>query len=217
MNFFRDRKNAGQQLALKLSPFKKDPHAIVVALPRGGVVVGKAIADRLDLPLEITVPRKISLPSHPEFALGAITETGEGFFNEALLRHYNFSLAQIEEQVEKEKKEAQRRLKLYRAGRPPASLKDKTVILVDDGIATGFTTVAALHSLRKQHPKKIILAVPVAPPELKAKMEEQVDTLVVLHFPEPFYAVGRFYADFTQTTDEEVIQLLTSSYEKFPP
>src|SRR5690606_17217684 len=129
---FRNRKHAGELLALKLASYKNDPHAVVVALPRGGVVVGREIARALNLPLEITVPRKITLPSHPEFAIGAITESGEGFFNEKLIHSYDLPQNQIEAQVEKEKAEAKRRLDQYRGKKIPLSFKNKKIILVDD-------------------------------------------------------------------------------------
>jgi putative phosphoribosyl transferase len=208
---FRNRCEAGKLLATQLKAFADNANAIVVALPRGGVVVGFEVAAALNLPLEITCPRKIGAPFNPEFAIGAITETGEGILSEELIEELGISQEYIHEQIEKEKKQAEWRLKHYRQGRKPRTFKDKTILLVDDGLATGATMRAAIKTVRKEGAKKIVMAIPVAPPDTLQKLKAEVDQTICLSAPAGFSAVGQFYDFFEQVSDEEVIELLRQS------
>jgi len=208
---FKDRIEAGQKLAKALEEYKGQKDTIILGLPRGGVVTGFEIAKALELPLDLVVPRKIGAPGNPEFAIGAITEEGEGIFNEGVIRDYEISKEYITRTVEEEKKEAQRRLKTYRGDRPPLDLKEKTVILVDDGIATGLTVRAAIKSVKNRDPKKIVVAVPCGAKDSIDQIKKEVDEVICLHAPIFFGAVGAFYREFPQTTDEEVIELIKES------
>ena len=205
---FKDRQEAGQKLALKLEKFKNRPDVIILGLPRGGVVTAFEIAKALDLPLDLVVPRKIGAPSNPEFGVGAITEDGEGIFNEDVISSYAISQEYIDKEVEKEKKEAQRRLKTYRGSRPSLKLQGKTAVLVDDGIATGLTVRAAIRSAKAKGAKKVIVAVPVTARDSLKMIENEADEVIYLSAPLFFGAVGSFYEVFAQTEDEEVIRLL---------
>ncbi len=208
---FKDRIEAGQKLAKALEKYKGQKDTIILGLPRGGVVTGFEIAKTLELPLDLVVPRKIGAPGNPEFAIGAITEEGEGIFNEGVIRDYEISKEYITGTVEEEKKEAQRRLKTYRGDRSPLDLKDKTVILVDDGIATGLTMRVAIKSVKNKDPKKIVVAVPCGAKDSIDQIKKDVDEVICLHAPIFFGAVGAFYREFPQTTDEEVIELMKES------
>lgn len=203
---FEDRREAGQKLAEALLKYKNQPQTIILALPRGGVVVGFEIAKALNLPLDIIVPRKIGAPENPEYAIGAITETGEGIFNEGEIGQVDKKW--LAREIEREKKEAQRRLKLYRGGRPALNLRGQTVILVDDGLATGLTMRAAMAAVKKQKPAKIVVAVPVAAADTTEIIKKEAGELICLFIPPYFGAVGTFYENFEQTTDEEVINIL---------
>lgn len=205
---FIDRRDAGKKLARALTDYKNDPEAIIIALPRGGVVVGACIAQELHLPLDIVSPRKIGAPHNPEFAIGAITETGHGTFSKEVLETYQISHTYIEKAIEKEKKEAAHRLKIYRGNRPARHLKGKKVIIVDDGVATGSTMFAAIETVKAEQASQIIVAVPVAPPDTLASLQKMVDKVIALYTPANFYAVGQFYQHFDQTSDEEVISLM---------
>lgn len=204
--FFHDRQDAGQKLAQALKKYQNAPQTIILALPRGGVAIGAEIAKMLDLPLDIIVPRKIGAPSNPEYAIGAITETGEGIFNEWEIDRVDKKW--LAREIEKEKKEARRRLKLYRGDRSPLNLPGQTVILVDDGLATGLTMRTALAALKKQGTAKIVVATPVAAADTAEMIKKETDELVCLFIPPYFGAVGSFYENFEQTTDEEVIKIL---------
>lgn len=208
---FKDRVDAGQKLAKALEKYKGRKETLVLALPRGGVVVGFEVARILNLPLDLVIPRKIGAPSNPEFAIGAITEEGEGIFNKEVIRNYGISEEYINKTVEEEKKEAQRRLKTYRGDRPSLNLIGKTVIIVDDGIATGLTMRAAIKSVKNRDPEKIVVAVPCAAKDSVEQIKKEVDEVVCLHTPIFFGAVGAFYQSFDQTTDEEVINLMKKS------
>lgn len=205
---FRDRIDAGRQLAAALKAYKDKKDVIVIALPRGGVVVGAEVSWALGAPLDIVVPRKIGAPGNEEFAIGAIAETGEGIFNDAVIATYGISKDSIAEAVAKERAEAERRMRVYRGNRPPLDLHGKVVLLVDDGIATGLTMKAAVASARKRDAERIVVAVPVGAPDSIDELKKIVDTVVCLHAPEFFGAVGQFYEHFDQTTDEEVIEKL---------
>jgi predicted phosphoribosyltransferase len=208
---FHDRADAGQKLALALQKFKNAKNTIILALPRGGVVVGFETAEELNLPLDIIVPRKIGAPDNEEFAIGAITESGEGIFDQEIISTYDISQDYIDKTVAKEKKEAERRLKTYRGDRPSLELKDKTVIIVDDGIATGSTMRAAIKSVKTKQAKKVIVAVPTSAADSAAEIKKEVDEFICLDIPEYFGAVGAFYEVFIQTEDNEVIELLQKS------
>lgn len=204
---FRDRADAGKQLlkALKDGDY---PRGLVLAVPRGGVVVGAEVARGLGLPMDIIVPRKIGMPHDPEVAVGAVAQDGTAIYDEENLRFLGLTVERLQPWVEKEIAEIERRTALYRGDRKPADWRDRTVILVDDGVATGYTTLAALRSLRRSRPRRIILAVPVAPPEIMANLRDEVDELVCLLTPERFHAVGQFYDEFEQTDDKTVIELV---------
>lgn len=189
---FTDRATAGQQLAQALTKYKNQPTVVVLGLPRGGVVTAAAIAKALHAPLDVVIIRKLGAPGNEEYALGALTEQGTVVGNGA---------ATI---IDKEKRELHRRIQAYRQGRPALVLRNKTIILVDDGIATGLTMQAAIQSIRQQQPKQLIVAVPVAPPDTVSKLRSQVDELIVLYQPDNFMAVGQFYEKFDQVSDEIV-------------
>ncbi len=207
---FRDRVDAGKKLAEKLLNYYQAAEAIVIGLPRGGVPVAYEVASRLNLPLDIVCPRKIGAPFNKELAIGAITETGDGIFNQELINRLKISTDYIKMEVEKEALEAKHRLNTYRSGRPSRHLMGKTVIIVDDGLATGSTMKAAIRSIHNEHPEKIIAAVPVSPLDTLKEVRKVVDEVVYLEAPLYFEAVGQFYNEFSQTTDSEVIKLLSS-------
>lgn len=211
---FHDRKEAGKKLLEKLSHYRDDPNALVLALPRGGVVTAFEIAMGLHLPLDIVVPRKIGAPGNPELAIGAITEDGQGILQSEIIEAYGISPEYISKAIEIEKKEARRRLELYRGDLPPLDLTDKNVLLVDDGIATAATMRAAIASVKAKHPLKVIVAAPVAAPDALEKIHQEADEVVVLDAPFLFMAVSQFYERFPQTTDEEVITLMWKAHKK---
>ncbi len=204
--FFYDRKQAGEKLAQALLSFKGRTDAVVAGLARGGVVVAHALAKMLDLPLDVIVIRKIGAPHNEELALGAIDENGEGLFNQSIIEALGVSEAYLKEEVQRQRLAAKKRLEAY--GRGANAVKEKIVILVDDGMATGASMRAAIHSAKKKGAKKIIVAVPVAPPETVQEIEGDVDAVICLHKPVSFQAVSQFYEKFDQTGDEEVIALL---------
>ncbi|SHF48805.1 Predicted phosphoribosyltransferase [Desulfofundulus australicus DSM 11792] len=205
---FADRADAGRQLAGKLTGACKQK-GIILAIPRGGVVVGAEISRQLDLPLDLVIPRKIGAPHNPEVAIGALTQDGTTVFNHQLLAVLGLKEKDVAGLVEEQRKEIERRLVLYRGDKEYPDYSGRCIIVVDDGIATGYTVIAALRWIRQKfRPEKLILAVPVAPVDSLDRLEKEVDQLVVLMAPEDFYAVGQFYQDFRQVTDREVIQLL---------
>ncbi len=205
---FKDRIDGGKKLAVLLASYKNNPNAIVIGLVRGGMITADQVAQALNLPLDLIVPRKISAPSSPELAVGALTQEGTIVWNNSLLKQLGLTIADLAENIEKEKKESVRRLHLYRDKRLPLNLKDKFVILVDDGIATGATMRAAIASARAQGAKKIIVAIPVSSRDALKKIEKEVDEVVCVTVPEVFWGVGGFYDIFDQTEDEEVIALM---------
>lgn len=210
MEHFIDRIDAGKKLAEKLEKYKGIKNVIVLGLPRGGVVIAFEVAKKLRLPLDIIVVRKIGAPGNPEFAIGAIDENGQGDFNQEIINYYNISKGYLDQTIKSESEEAARRLKTYRGNRKPLELKGKTAIIIDDGIATGSTMFAAVKSAKAKGAKKIIVAIPVAATDSLAslKRERNVNEVVVLSAPSDFGAVGQFYEEFEQTTDQEVIKLL---------
>jgi len=207
---FENRTDAAIQLGQQLkNTIQYDPkNSIVIGLPRGGVVTGYHVADQMHLPLDIVVPRKIGCPGNSEFAVGAITEDGCVDLNHTTLRQLGITERDLEAIIDEERREANRRLKVYRGNRGPLDLKNKTVFLVDDGIATGATIKAAINSLRNKKPERIVVAVPVAPPDTAEKVSKLCDQFVALATPSNFRGVGQFYKAFGQTTDNEVITFL---------
>jgi len=208
---FHNRQEAGQELIPELWQFFGNQDIVILGLPRGGVVVAYEIAQALKITLDIIVPRKIGSPENPEFAIGAITEDGEGIFNRDVIDMYRVPWEYIEKEVARQAKEAARRLKVYRGNRPPLELKDKTVIIVDDGIATGSTMLAAIKSVQCRKAKKIIVAVPVASMDSLAKVKSIVDKVICLQPHLRFGAVGACYEDFGQVQDDEVIEIMNKS------
>jgi putative phosphoribosyl transferase len=205
---FRDRRDAGRLLAAHLSPLKDDPNVIVLGIPRGGVVVAAEVARALNAPLDIFIAHKIGAPFNPELAIGALTSNGDVLLDEDLIDELRLHHDEIRREVESQRGEIARRLALFRKERPPLEVAGKTVVLVDDGVATGSTVLAALRALRKQSPGRLILAIPVGPAETVARLARECDEMVVLATPEPFWAVGRFYLSFDQTEDVQVVDLL---------
>jgi|HubBroStandDraft_4_1064222.scaffolds.fasta_scaffold122250_2 putative phosphoribosyl transferase len=208
---FKDRRDAGKQLAQRLSRYKDQKDLIVLGLARGGMVTAHELASHLHLPLNVIVVRKIGAPNNEELALGAIAEHGEGIFNEHLITILGIPRDELQKEVERQTKILKERLNLYRGESPAPSLKEKTVILVDDGIATGASMRVAIQSVRDAGAKKIVLAVPVAAPDSLHKIQKEVDEVVCLSSPIFFEAVGAFYRMFEQTSDDEVIHLLANS------
>jgi putative phosphoribosyl transferase len=205
---FQNRQQAGQKLAKNLQQYKsKNP--IILGIPRGGVVVAHEVAKALQAPLDVIVARKIGAPLQPEFAIGAIAPGGISVFNQESVRYFSLNKQDLNVLVSREQQEMERRIELYRAGRKKLDLKNQTVIVIDDGLATGLTALAAVRSVKKAGAKEIILAVPVAAADTIRKMQPEVDKIICLTASEDFGAVSRFYADFPQTSDEEVIGLLS--------
>jgi len=208
MALFKDRRDAGKQLAQELSAYAGRSDVIVLALPRGGVPVAYEVARALNAPLDIFIVRKLGLPGHEELAIGAIASGGVRVLNEDIVRALNIPQAMIDAVARRELQELERRERAYRGNRPPPDVRGRTVILIDDGLATGASMRAAVAALRAQNPARIVVAVPTAAPETCAAFESEVDEIVCAMTPEPFYGVGRWYEDFSQTTDEEVRALL---------
>ncbi len=214
---FTDRKEAGQYLAAALKELHLES-PVVLAVPRGGVPVGFEVARALNAPLDIVVVRKLGAPGQHELGLGAIVDGDhpQSVLNEEIIRELDVSPEYLEAEIESELKEIRRRQNAYRKGRAPADLGGRTVIVVDDGIATGGSIRAALRGVRRMGPKKLVLAVPVAPPEAIESMRSEADKIVCLETPELFFAIGEFYEDFSQTSDEEVIKLLEAAHRRDP-
>jgi putative phosphoribosyl transferase len=208
---FRNRSEAGRLLAATLPKYADKPDVIVLALPRGGVPVGYEVAHALHAPLDVFVVRKLGIPGHEELAMGAVATGGVRVLNDQVVRGLGIPDYVIDAVANWELQELQRRERLYRGNRPPPDVRGKTVILVDDGLATGSTMLAAVQALRKLGPARIVVAVPVASGDTCQLFEEYVDEVVCAATPEPFYAVGLWYRDFSQTTDEEVRELLERS------
>lgn len=204
---FKDRTEAGKKLAQKLLIYK-GKKAIVLAIPRGGVVIAYEVAKFLNAQLDLIIPRKLGAPYNPELAIGAVAPDGSVYLDDNLVRELNVSQDYIEEIKKTEMKEIERRMKKYRDTSRYPNLKNKIVIIVDDGIATGSTILASVKFLRKQGVKKIVVAVPVIPANNVEKIKREIDELVYLDAPVAFSAIGMFYEEFTQTSDEEVIKLL---------
>jgi len=212
---FKNREEAGELLAEELLPFHNDPSAILLALPRGGVAVAYQLSLALRLPLDVLITRKIGAPDNPEYALGAVSETGAVYWNREALSGLSLTERQLSAAVQAQQKEVARRVALYRQRRPFPDLNDRTVILVDDGLATGATFFASVATVRQGNPRRVIAAVPVGPRSTVEEARKLVDQVVVLRVPDPFYAVGNFYRDFEQVEDREVLQYLNLAEEAF--
>jgi predicted phosphoribosyltransferase len=206
--FFRDRYEAGRILAGKLQHYAGRPDVLVLALPRGGVPVAFEVAQALGAPLDVFLVRKLGVPGHEELAMGALASGGVRVLNEDVVRELDIPAETIEAVTAAEQQELLRREQLYRDGRPAPDVRGRTVILIDDGLATGSTMRAAVAALREQGPARIVVAVPVAAPSTCREFRDVADDIVCAITPEHFYAVGMWYQDFSQTTDDEVRELL---------
>ena len=208
---FQDRHDAGRRLARALGRYKQAEDTLILALPRGGVVVAVEISLALELPMDVFVTRKLGTPGNPELAMGALAETGYRHLNVDIIRQFGVSEDQLEQEVRRQHDEINRRIHRYRRGRSLPPLANRTVILVDDGIATGATFYASLAALRESGAGHVIVAVPVAPPHVPYELRSQVDEVVILETPAVFFGIGQFYADFAQVNDDEVIGCLEES------
>lgn len=209
-----DRRTAGRLLAQVLGSYARRPDTIVLALPRGGVPVGYEIARTLHVPMDVLIVRKLGVPGHEELAMGAIASGGAYVLDNDLAAQLHVSRDQIARVVEHERVELRRRETAYRDDRPQPDIEDKTVIVVDDGLATGSSMIAGVRALRSRKPRRIIVAVPVGAYETCERVGREADGIVCMRTPEPFRAVGLHYADFSQTTDEEVRALLADANER---
>jgi putative phosphoribosyl transferase len=207
---YRDRRDAGRQLGERLAALAPE-HPVVIGLPRGGVPVAFEVARALDAPLDVLVARKLGAPGNPEYGVGAIAESGVRVLNEQAVRMLQLTPEELEHVTDRAERELRTRLARYREGRAPAPVKGRTAILVDDGLATGGTARAALRALRERDPARLILAVPVGAGATVQALERECDEIVCLLTPEPMWAIGSWYDDFSQTTDEEVSALLAAS------
>jgi predicted phosphoribosyltransferase len=206
---FRNRTDAGRQLAEKLAAYANQPDVLVLALPRGGVPVGFEVAHALGAPLDVFLVRKLGVPGYEELAMGAVATGGLRVLNDDIVRGLGIREIEIDAVVARELQELARRARLYRGDRPPPDVGGRTMILVDDGLATGATMRAAVQALRQQLPARIVVAVPTASPDTCEALRAEANDVICAMTPEPFIAVGHWYDDFTQTTDDEVHDLLT--------
>ena len=218
---FRNRDEAGRILANELSHYRNDPTALILALPRGGVAVGYQLSLALHLPLDVFMTRKIGAPGNPEYAIGAVAETGSCSLNQEAVNSFGLSQHELDRLIHVQEKEIARRKDLYRQGRSLPQLTGRTVLLVDDGIATGSTFMASALAIRSLQPRRLVGVIPVGPSSTIREVRSHVDELVVLMTPEPFEAVGNFFMDFTQVEDRDVIQYLNlaeeAMLERTPP
>ncbi len=211
---FQDRREAGSLLAQKLKRFiHKQPY--LLALPRGGVEVGYEIAKHLKIPLDVIISRKIAAPFNPEFALGAISEGNVREIDHDALLRWGVSEKEIERVIDREKQEMARRIQLYRGGKKLSSMKGKTIILVDDGLATGYTALAGLKSIRSLQPHRLIFAAPVCARQNLKKLSKYTDDIICLIIPDDLRAVGNYYSQFEQTSDNEVLRWLSSTRHSY--
>jgi putative phosphoribosyl transferase len=214
---FPNRSEAGRRLATDLASYAGRSDILVLGLPRGGVPVAYEIAVALDAPLDVFIVRKLGLPGHEEFGIGAIASGGVRVVDEGVLRSYGVDGEMLDRITERERRELERREQLYRDDRPFPTVQDRTVILVDDGLATGSTMRAAVAALRAEGPHEIVVAVPVGAGETCSALSKVADAVVCLATPDPFYAVGLWYEDFEQTQDEEVHALLERAATRAAP
>ncbi len=208
---FRDRTEAGQKLAKQLTAYCQRQDVIILGLPRGGVPVAAVIAEALKAPLDVCLVRKLGVPGNPELAMGAIASGDEISHNRSVLERCQISPDAFAEVVDQERRELQRREQRYRGDRRAPVIRDRTVILVDDGVATGATMLAAIASIRAQAPRELIVAVPLAAPSIGEDLRRHVDEVICVATPHPFRYLGLWYEDFTPTSDEDVCQLLSAS------
>lgn len=214
---FKNRTEAGRQLAAQLAMFTNRKDVLVLGIPRGGVVVAYEVAAALHVPLDIFLSRKLGAPGNPELAFGALAANDGRFLDEGIIAALGITQQQIDRITAQTRELLEERARMYREGRAALPVTDKIVILVDDGIATGASIYAAIHALRQMKPKELIVAVPVAPRSTCGLLRSEVDLLTVLNVPDEFYAVGQFYQDFQQTSDESVIELLGQSIRSGEP
>lgn len=205
---FRDRHDAGIKLAQKLHAYTQQPDTLILGLPRGGIPVAYEVAQALKLPLDVYVVRKLGVPGQEELAMGAIAPGGITYLNEALVEQLGITQEAIAQVIAQEQQELERREALYRGDRPALALDHRTLLLVDDGLATGATMRAALRSLRQRSPRQMVIAVPVAAPDTCASFQTEADAVFCAETPSPFRSVGLWYEDFGQITDQEVCNLL---------
>jgi putative phosphoribosyl transferase len=205
---FRDRRQAGRLLAEALADLRDAKDVVVLGIPRGGVVVAHEVAAALDAPLDIYITRKIGAPFNPELAIGAVASDGTLVLDDDLIARTNAPPDYVQSETERQRREIQRRMKAYRGASSALQLKDKSVILVDDGVATGATILASVRAIQHQEPQQLIVAIPVGPADTIHALEKEADRVVCLHTPEVFWAVGAFYEVFDQTSDGEVVRLL---------
>jgi len=204
---FRDRREAGRRLAEALGGYRAR-RPFILAVPRGGIVVGYEVAVGLDAPLDVVVPRKLRAPYNPELAVGAVAHDGSVYLDSPLVSSLRIPDEYLKEETATQLEEIRRRMTVYRGDRPGADLSGRAAVVVDDGIATGSTMIAALRAVRAMQPTTVVAAIPVAPPEGVESLRAEADDVVCLYTPTLFYAVGQFYDDFAQTTDDEVVFLL---------
>ena len=212
---FKDRSEAGRLLATRLSAYANRPDVVVLALPRGGVPVAFEVAQALNAPLDVFVVRKLGVPGHEELAMGAIATNGVRVINNDVVLALGISAQEIDRVAEMEQKELERREHAYRGNQPALNVKGRTVIVVDDGLATGASMRAAIAALRQMQPQRIVVAVPTAAVETCQQFRDEVDEIVCATTPQPFYSVGLSYENFSQTTDAEVHTLLAQSANRF--
>lgn len=208
---FRDRTDAGRQLAHRLAEYGSRSDVLVLALPRGGVPVAAEVARHLGAPLDLFLVRKLGVPGHPELAMGALAEGGVRVISESVVRDLGIPASAIEQVAVRERLELERRDRQYRGARKPPTVRDRVVIVIDDGLATGATMEAAVLALRQLEPSRIVAAAPVGAPETCERLQHAADEVVCLQRPPSFSAVGMWYDDFSQTTDEEVRDLLSAA------
>jgi predicted phosphoribosyltransferase len=213
---YRDRSDAGRRLAHELAGYANRPDVIVLALPRGGVPVAYEVALALHAPLDVFLVRKLGLPDHEEYAMGAIATGDVRILDERVVRAFGVTEAEIDAVTTAERRELARRERRYRGDRPPPDVSGRTVILVDDGLATGSTMLAAVTALRREDAARVVVAVPIAPAETCDAFRDVVDDIVCARTPEPFHAVGIWYEHFGQTSDDEVHELLARAMRAVP-
>ena len=210
---FKNREDAGRQLVAELLQYRNDPRGLILALPRGGVVVGYQLSFALHLPLNVFITRKIGAPGNPEYAIGAVAETGSRYLNQEAVSSFGLSGHELDRFIHAQETEISRRKELYRHGRQLPHLTGRTVLLVDDGLATGSTFIASALAIRSVQPHRLVGVIPVGPPSTIREVRAHVDELVVLMTPEPFEAVGNFFVDFRQVEDRDVVAYLNLAEE----